>query len=156
LTLAYFLCRNVLLMSSRKASADGPAPPRSTRASTGWLPGLVLGAIGGLLSISFAVGILALPFLALAIALIAWKGPRLLAGGGLLTGHGLMWLVLLLRVQLTCGAAAVFADDSCESTDLTGWIAVGATIFVVGLVMSAVGVKRARLAARGTASQLTQ
>jgi hypothetical protein len=90
------------------------------------------------------LGVLAVPFLALAIALIIWKRPRLLAGGGMLTGHGLMWLVLLLRVQLTCGAAALFPDETCQSSDLAAWLLVGGAIFGIGLVASASGLERAR------------
>jgi hypothetical protein len=68
------------------------------RGST-WLAGLVLGFVCGLLLLEGFLGIL---FLAASLGLIAWKGPRLLAGAGLLTGLGLVWAVLFTNVAINC------------------------------------------------------
>jgi hypothetical protein len=107
-----------------------------------WITSVLLGA-----AVSFAVvelGVIGFALLAAAVGLIAWKGPALLAGGGLLSGFGLTWLLLFGRVQLTCGAGAVFPDSSCMSEDLTGWIVGSAAILGLGLLATAVGWRRAR------------
>jgi hypothetical protein len=134
-------------MTILKRSGSAAARPTAKRTSLwgSWLAGLVLGAISGLVSISFVLGVLAVPFLLAAIGLILWKGPRLLAGAGLLTGHGLLWLVLLLRVQLACGPGALLAEDSCQSDDLIGWISIAAVLFLGGLIGSALALTRTKL-----------
>ena len=117
-----------------------PGARRSSGPASGWLAGVVLGVVGGISLVS--LGVPGIGFLAVALVLIAWKGPRLLAGAGLVTGLGLIWTVLFARVQLTCGADALFADPSCFSDDLTPWIAGATGIFVTGLVASALALRR--------------
>ena len=110
--------------------------------ASGWLAGLVLGAATGFAVIE--LGVFGVAFLLVALALIAWKGPRLLAAGGLLTGFGLLWTVLFSRLVLTCGADAFFPDPNCFSDDVTSWVAASATIFVAGLLISASALSRIR------------
>ena len=124
-----------------------PPPPatdlggdRRITAAAAWLSGLVLGVASGFLVIEF--GVLGLTFLAVAVLLIAWKGPRLLALGGLLSGFGLLWTVLFARVQLTCGPRAMLPESGCSSDDLSRWILGSAGVFVLGLVLSAVALRR--------------
>ena len=114
----------------------------STSTASAWLSGLVLGVACGFLLIE--LGVVGLAFLALAVLLIVWKGPRMLAFGGLLTGFGCLWTVLLARVALTCGVDAFFPDANCATEDLTSWISGSAAIFVVGLGMSAVALRMLR------------
>jgi hypothetical protein len=118
---------------------DSTYRPRFARA---WLSGLVLGASAAFMLLE--LGVLGLAFLAVAVLLIAWKGPRAVAGGGLLTGLGLIWTVLFLRVQLTCGPGALFLDTSCSSDDLTPWILGSAAFFAAGLLLSAWALRRLR------------
>ena len=113
---------------------------RRTRAAAAWVSGLVLGIASGFLGIEF--GVLGLTFLALAVLLIAWKGPRLLALGGLLSGFGLLWTVLFARVQLTCGPRAMFPESGCSSEDLSQWILGSAGVFAFGLLLSAIALRR--------------
>ena len=115
-------------------------PRSSSRPAAAWLAGVVLGVVGGIGLISF--GVLGLAFLAIAALLIAWKGPRLLAAAGLLTGAGLIWTVLFARLQLTCTIGPIPADGGCHTEDLTAWIAGAAAIFVAGLVASALSLRR--------------
>ena len=107
-----------------------------------WLAGLVLGFVSGpTLLLLGAFGII---FVLACVALILWKGPRFVPGTGLLTGLGLVCTVLFARVALTCGGPLDPHLSECYAPDLTGWIAGSATLFVVGLIASAVGLRRAR------------
>lgn len=118
----------------------GPAGQR--RFASPWLAGLVLGAVNGTALLS--LGTLAFPLLAASLLLIAWKGPLLVAGTGLLTGTGLVWTVLFLRVALTCGGPLDTGVGTCDAGDLSAWIATAAAIFGVGLAGSAVAFGRLR------------
>jgi hypothetical protein len=113
---------------------------RRSSASAAWLSGLVLGAVGGIGVLE--VGFLGLGFLVVALGLIAWKGPRVLAAAGFATGFGVIWAVLFLRVQWTCGPGAPLPDSGCVSEDLSPWIAGSGLVFVAGLVASAVAFRR--------------
>jgi hypothetical protein len=115
--------------------------PRSAFGSN-WLAGLVLGAVNGTALLS--LGMLILPLLLASLLLIAWKGPRLIAGAGFLTGAGLLWTVLFLRVALTCGGPLDTGAGTCVAGDLGGWIAGAAAILVVGLLVSAAAFRRLR------------
>ena len=107
-----------------------------------WLSGLVLGVSAAFMLVE--LGVLGLAFLGVAVLVIAWKGPRAVAGAGLLTGFGLIWTVLFSRVQLTCGPGALFRDTSCFSDDLTPWILGSAGMFTAGLLVSAWALRRMR------------
>ena len=116
-------------------------PERRSPAS-GWLAGLVLGAASGFGVLE--LGVFGTVLLLASILVIAWKGPCLVAAGGLVTGCGALWTALLSRVALTCGAGAFFPDPSCSTNDLTAWVTGSAAILVIGLVVSAAGLRRAR------------
>ncbi|HEX3264396.1 MAG TPA: hypothetical protein VHR16_01900 [Candidatus Limnocylindrales bacterium] len=90
------------------------------------------------------LGVLGLVLVAAAIALIVWKGPRLLAFGGLLTGFGGVWTLLFGRVALTCGDGAVFPDATCMTEDLAPWVVGSASLVVAGVIVSVVAIRRAR------------
>ena len=112
-----------------------------TEFSSPWLVGVMLGAINGVTAIS--LGFLILPLAGASILLILWKGPRLIAGSGFLTGAGLLWAIAFLRVALTCGGPLdTGAGGTCSAGDLSGWIAGSVAIFVVGLAVSAYAFRR--------------
>lgn len=113
----------------------------STPAS-GYLGGLVLGALTGLTSISFALGILALPIILVSVLLIAWKGPRLIAGAGFLTAWGLLWTVLLLQSTVACLTFERGPGRWCEPGDTGPWVAAGIVLFLSGLIASAAAFRR--------------
>ena len=120
----------------------GPAPDPKAFTNP-WLVGVMLGAINGVAVLS--LGFLILPLLGASLLLIAWKGPRLIAGSGFLTGAGLLWAVAFLRVALMCGGPLdTGSQGTCGAGDLTGWIVGSLGLFVVGLVGSAYAFKRER------------
>lgn len=107
-----------------------------------WLAGLVLGFVSG--ATLLLLGVFGIIFALACVGLILWKGPRFLAGAGVLTGLGLVCIVLFARVALTCGGPLDPHLSECFAPDLTGWITASATIFAVGLIASAVARRRAR------------
>ena len=113
--------------------------PRTSPAGA-WLAGVVLGALTGLTTISCLLG---LPILALSVALILWKGPRLLAGAGFLTGWGLLWTVAIAQSTIACLTFERGPGRWCEPAgDVGPWLVVGIVTFVVGLGMSGLGLRR--------------
>lgn len=116
---------------------------RRTTFTSPWLAGLVLGAVNGAAALS--LGILILPLFIASVLLIAWKGPRLVAIIGFVTGAGLIWTTLFARLALTCGGPLDSgAQGMCVAGALTGWIAFAAAIFTLGLVGSALMFRRLR------------
>jgi hypothetical protein len=102
------------------------------RMRAGWIPGFVVGVAGG-----FAT--LELPTLGWLIVIVfailaALKGPRVAAIGGLFTGLGCIWLVLLGRVALTCQATG--DEIGCHAPGIEAWLAVGAAMLVFGLALT--------------------
>jgi hypothetical protein len=116
---------------------DRPVP------TAGWLAGLLLGALTGLTTISFALGVLGLPILAGSLLLIVWKGPRLAAGAGFLTGWGLVWAVLVIQSTLSCLTFERGPGRWCEPADVTPWLVAGTTMLAAGLLVSAFAFRRA-------------
>ena len=106
------------------------------------MAGLVLGAASGFAILE--LGVFGTLLLLASVVLIAWKGPGLLATGGLVTGVGVLWTALFSRVALTCGVGAFFPDPDCSTNDVALWIAGSGAVFVVGLVVSAAGLRRVR------------
>ena len=106
-----------------------------------WLSGLVLGVVSGLMLVTW--GAMGLIFALLSLALIIWKGPRMLAAGGLLMGIGLIWSVLFARVGLDC---TVFLDpgEGCELGSIGSWVAVSVAFFVGGILASAFALQRTK------------
>lgn len=109
---------------------------------SGWLPGLFLGALNGIALLS--LGTIGLPFLAVTLLLIAWKGPRFVASAGLLTGAGLIWTVLFARLGLSCLFADPLPGEDCSASGVAPWVAVAGVTFASGLAASAVAFRRAR------------
>lgn len=136
----------MLLMTRTNDATTTPGHPGRDQAReswSGWLAGLVLGALVGLTSISFVLGLLALPLLAVSIVLIAVKGPRLPASAGLLTGWGLLWTVVITQATISCLAFDRGPGRECAPGEPWPWLAAGAVMFVLGLVASAWALRRA-------------
>ena len=115
---------------------------RSSGPVAAWLAALGLGAVCGLVLASF--GMPGLTLTAAAVLLIAWKGPRVVAVAGLVTGGGLLWSAALARLGLTCGPAALFPDAMCQTDDVAPWFVGSLAVFIVGLVASAFAFARTR------------
>jgi hypothetical protein len=112
--------------------------------ASGWLSGLVLGALAGLTSISFVLGLLGLPIIVGSILLILWKGPRLVAGAAFLTGWGLLWTVAIIQSTVACLTFERGPGRWCEPGDTGAWLVAGIVMFVTGLVASAWALRRSR------------
>jgi hypothetical protein len=110
------------------------SPSKQQGGWTGWVPGLVLGVIDafGLLEL----GVVGLAFSVLSILLIAWKGPRLMALAGLVSGAGAAWTILFSGVMLRCAAENAVPGQGCEAGDIGSWVAIAIAMLVVGLVAS--------------------
>lgn len=106
----------------------------------GWLPGLVLGVATGFLLLE--LGTIGLGFALVSVILIAWKGPRLAASAGFLTGAGLIWTVLFARVAVSCAIDAQLPGEDCEAPGIVPWILVATVTFGLGLITSAVAFAR--------------
>jgi hypothetical protein len=110
------------------------------RARRGWIAGLGVGVAGGFLALEF-------PTLGLAdpgpvCHPCCRRGPRAAAIGGLLTGLGACWLVLLGRVAITCQATG--DELGCHAPGIEPWLAVGAGVLTIGLALTIVAFARAR------------
>jgi hypothetical protein len=102
------------------------------RIRAGWIPGLVVGVAGGLLTLEFpTLGWLIVVAFAIPAAIV---GPRAAAIGGLLTGLGGIWLVLLGRVAITCRATG--EELGCHAPGIESWLAVGGAMLAIGIVLS--------------------
>jgi hypothetical protein len=112
------------------------------RQRSAWLAGLTVGIAAGFATLE--IPSLGWPLVvAFAIpALVA--GPRLAAIGGLLSGLGTIWVVLLGRVALTCRAPD--GEIGCSAPGIETWLAVGGAMLLVGLTLSAAAWRRARAA----------
>jgi len=113
-----------------------------TTARSAWLSGFIVGIAAGF-------GTLEIPtlgwLLVIAFAVGAVVSHRLLpAAGGLMTGLGISWVVLLGRVALTCRATG--DDLGCRAPGIESWLAVGLGMLAVGVVLTALeGGRRRRL-----------
>jgi hypothetical protein len=101
------------------------------------LVGLIGGGLGGLILLSWGVG---LPWLGgVAIAVGAAAPPRPIGAIGAFIGWGATWLALLVGIQVNCTA-----DPSCYASDFAPWIAASIGILAVGLLLGAVRLRGRR------------
>jgi hypothetical protein len=108
------------------------------RIRAGWIPGFVVGVAGGLLTLEFpTLGWLIVAVFAIPAAIV---GPRAAAIGGLLTGLGGIWLVLLGRVAITCQATG--EELGCHAPGIESWLAVGGAMLAIGIVLSMIALVR--------------
>jgi hypothetical protein len=113
-----------------------PAPPSSSGypRRTAWLAGAMLGAIGGILLFVFpAAGVL---MLAVALGLVLWQGPRLAGLAGIVSGIGLTWTVVFLRVKVECEAFNAAPGQECVAPEVDQFLAGAAAVAVVGALLS--------------------
>lgn len=109
---------------------------RSSLTGRAVLLGLIAGGLGGLLTLSWAVGT---PFLGpLAIVVGCLAPPRPAGAGATLVAWGATWLALFARVASSCST-----DMDCGSGfDLGPWMAAGVGLIVVGLALLAAAYHR--------------
>ena len=99
-----------------------------------WIACLLVGAGGGALTLVFPpLGLLleaagALPAVA--------SATRYAALGGLLTGLGATWLVLIARANARCERFNSFPGQGCVAPDLGPWLIIGGAMLGAGLVLS--------------------
>ena len=110
------------------------------RARKGWIAGLVVGAAGGFLALEFpTLGWLTLVLFAV---LAASVGPRAAAIGGLLSGLGACWLVILGRVAITCLGSG--EEPGCQAPGIEPWLAVSAGALTIGIALTIFASARVR------------
>ena len=114
-----------------------PSPASQPSRRSGWLPGLVLGAVNAFALLE--TGVIGLVLTVLSLLLIAWKGPRLVAAAGFVTGAGGLWTLLFARVMLSCTFA-----NGCDAGNIDVWVAVAAVILAVGISATMLAVRRSR------------
>ena len=67
------------------------------------------------------------------LVVLGWllsRFPRLAGLSGAFVGFGLMWLALIGQVTWTCAN-----DPSCVEPNATFWLAIGAVILLIGLLL---------------------
>jgi hypothetical protein len=111
-----------------------------SRVLRGWLSGVTVGVTAGFATLEIpSLGwLLVLAFAAPA----AMSESRLASIGGLLTGLGGVWIVLLGRVALTCTATG--DELGCQSPGIASWLAVGGAMLGAGLLLTIMAAIRAR------------
>jgi hypothetical protein len=110
------------------------------RTRSGWIAGLAVGAAGGFASLEIPpIGWLIVILFAVPALIV---GPRAAAIGGLLTGAGALWLVLLGRVALTCRAAA--GEIGCQAPGIEPWLAAGGAMLAVGVALTVVAIRQSK------------
>jgi hypothetical protein len=112
--------------------SERPASRASVLA--GWLLGLVAGALGGVLTLSWAVPVPGLGLLPLAVGMLA--PPRPFGAAGTLLGWGATWAALLLRADAACD------PSSCQGPDISPWLVASAILVVAAIGLLAVGIVR--------------
>lgn len=108
-----------------------------------WLVGLLAGVLGGILTVSFGIGLLPLGPAVLVVG--GFAPPRPVGLAGMLVGLGGIWLVLFGRIQLECirqptvGPVIVAPGgfSECVSADLTPWLVLAAAIALAGVGLTA-------------------
>ena len=102
----------------------------------GWLLGLVAGALGGLLGISWILPLPGIGLLPLVVGILV--PPRPFGAAGTLLGWGAIWAALFIRADDACDPA------SCRGPDITPWLTVSAGLVIAGLCLLAIGLIRSR------------
>jgi hypothetical protein len=112
----------------------------SARTRSGWIAGLAVGAAGGFASLEIPpVGWLIVILFAIPAAIV---GPRAAAIGGMLTGVGALWLVLLGRVAITCNATD--GEIGCQAPGIEPWLAAGGAMLAVGVALTIVAIRQSK------------
>jgi hypothetical protein len=98
------------------------------------LLGLIAGALGGLLSLTWAVPVPGLGLVASVVGCLV--PPRPFGAAGVLIGAGATWATLLLRASAACDPA------SCVGPDLAPWLLGSVVLVTVGIGLLAFGLRR--------------
>lgn len=107
-----------------------------------WLIGILYGGLAAFVVAIFGVPMLALTLAGLAGGAVAVRSLALLSGG--LVGAGLTYSGLLIRADLACRAADQRIDQACQGPDLAPYLAQGATVGLLGLVLGLAAVVHRR------------
>ena len=113
-----------------------------TSPMSAWLIGLFLGAIAAVALIGF--GVTGVVFTMLFVGLIAWKGPRLAATAGLVTGLGVVWAILFSNVLVQCAQEDATPGSSCDVPGIGVWVAASVGVLLLGVVGTLVAARRLR------------
>jgi hypothetical protein len=105
-----------------------------TRPRTAWLAFALLGILNSVLLLEFPPAGLLL--LVLAIVGMLWRPPRGAAFAGLVTGIGGTWTGLMARVKVSCEAFNAVPGQGCEAPNIDGWVAIGAVILAIGMLVT--------------------
>ena len=114
-----------------------------TSPMSAWLIGLFFGAIDAVMLLE--LGYIGVGFTLVFVGLIVWKGPRLPAAAGLITGLGLFWTLAFARVIVECAVENATPGRGCEAGDIGSWVAVAAGITLVGAIATVVAARRLRV-----------
>jgi LPXTG-motif cell wall-anchored protein len=104
------------------------------------LLGLVAGALGGILSVTWAVPVPGLGLVAIVVGCLV--PPRPFGAAGALMGWGLTWAALFLRVRASCDAA------ECTGPDTTGWLVATGILVLAAIGLLVIGLRRSRVPLR--------
>lgn len=116
--------------------------PDQTSPMSGWLIGLFFGAIDAILL--FELGFIGLLLTLAFLGLAAWKGPRLAAASGLVTGVGLVWTLLFANTIVSCAAANARPGEGCDVDGIGPWVGVAVGVLVLGALGTMIEVRRRR------------
>jgi hypothetical protein len=113
---------------------------KASRPRTDWLAGMLVGVVGGYLTLEG--GPIGIAVLALAGVLIGRNDLRLPATGGLLLGAGGVGSIVLFGVTRACEQEASITEGSCSTIGAGPWIAASEAALVLGLVLTAIAAQR--------------
>jgi hypothetical protein len=113
-----------------------------TSPMSAWLIGLFFGAIDSILL--FELGFIGLLFTLAFVGLIVWKGPRLPAASGLITGVGLVWTILFANTMARCAIDSATPGSGCDAAGIGPLVAFAVGLLLLGAVGTVVAARRLR------------
>jgi len=117
-------------------------PSDQTGPGCAWTVGLILAGLSAVTLLE--AGVFGLGFVAIAVGLIAWKGPRQIAFGGFLMGLGGVLACLWGSVLLRCTDENAATPGSCDAGYLWPWVLGAVAALGLGVALSIIAVRRAR------------
>ena len=110
-----------------------------------WIVGFIAGVLA--LAITVFLSPLGFPVGIAIVALVALLKPRPAAAGGVCLAWGAGFLVVIWKAAESCAALNRQPNASCTMGDNTPFAATGIAVLVLGIVLTAYAVWRARAAA---------